>query len=414
MHGCWGERFHLPLTYGRVRVERSERILPLAELLKLDGFNVTAPFKTTILPQLSSLDERAEKLGAVNTVLRTKSGWRGLNTDVDGVADALLRRGFVPQGQRTLVVGAGGASSAAVQACQHLGLRVTLVNRTLERARTLAEGLGVEVGLWSDRLSLCARTDLLVLAAAVDEADSWIHALPSGAWVLQADYRHGLSTCSDSMKGRFTLVDGLDWLIGQGAAAFHHFTGQGVDEDGLTEANRRLRTERGALGDGHLCLTGLPGSGKTSLAEAFSRKSRLNVVDLDEEISRSQRLSVADLFTRFGEGYFRSLESTALEAVLKGPSAVVSLGGGIVEKSGNRALLAREKRVVWLALGSETAAARIRGQKGRPLLDQGDGYEIMADLFRRREAHYFSLADLILDGEASLEELVEGLHEEVG
>jgi len=116
-----------------------------ARTLGFDGFNVTMPHKTTISDMLDRLDETAEKTGSVNTVARTRSGLVGYNTDGEGAVRALRSYGFEPNNKRIIVLGAGGATKALVHRLSRDNNKIMILNRTLDRARQLADnasGLG--------------------------------------------------------------------------------------------------------------------------------------------------------------------------------------------------------------------------------------------------------------------------------
>ena len=102
-----------------------EELHRIAEYVdRLDGMNVTFPYKQTIIPYLDSLDETAATIGAVNVVYKKK----GYNTDCLGFIESikpLLRK----YDRRALVLGTGGASKAVCYGLQKLGIDVTLVSR---------------------------------------------------------------------------------------------------------------------------------------------------------------------------------------------------------------------------------------------------------------------------------------------
>ena len=100
-----------------------ERVRELME--RLDGMNVTMPYKQAICPMLDGLDETARKVGAVNVVCRKI----GYNTDCLGFMRSiqpLLR----PTDRKALVLGTGGASKAAKYGLEQLGLEVRMVSRS--------------------------------------------------------------------------------------------------------------------------------------------------------------------------------------------------------------------------------------------------------------------------------------------
>ncbi|MCX7025155.1 MAG: type I 3-dehydroquinate dehydratase [Spirochaetes bacterium] len=118
----------------------------LADILDIRGFSVTAPYKEKILPYLSSRSPEVERIGACNTVVRTEHGWTGYNTDTRGFGVDVLR--FIGrenlEGIRVCIVGAGGAARAVAQAVKTLGGEACIVNRTMWRAKALAERFGFE------------------------------------------------------------------------------------------------------------------------------------------------------------------------------------------------------------------------------------------------------------------------------
>ena len=110
-----------------------------ARTLGFDGFNVTMPHKTAILEMLDGLDENAKKSGSVNTVVRTKSGLVGYNTDGEGAVRALRSYGFEPANKRIVMIGAGGAAQALVHRFSTENNTIKILNRTLDKARELAD-----------------------------------------------------------------------------------------------------------------------------------------------------------------------------------------------------------------------------------------------------------------------------------
>lgn len=101
----------------------NERMTQL--MSSLDGFNVTFPYKQTIMPYLDRLDETAQAIGAVNVVHRRV----GYNTDCLGFM-ASLQPLLRPNDRKALVLGTGGASKAVCYGLRQLGIAPTLVSRT--------------------------------------------------------------------------------------------------------------------------------------------------------------------------------------------------------------------------------------------------------------------------------------------
>jgi shikimate dehydrogenase len=111
--------------------------------LGLRQLSVSIPHKVAIANLLDRVDDTARRIGAVNTVVRTDDGLHGSNTDWLGAVRALERETPL-RGQRAVVLGAGGTARAVVYGLLERGARVSVLNRTPERARRIADELGAE------------------------------------------------------------------------------------------------------------------------------------------------------------------------------------------------------------------------------------------------------------------------------
>jgi shikimate dehydrogenase len=135
------EKLSLNRTYVpfEVSIDKLKDAVGAARTLGFDGFNVTMPHKTAIIEMLDRLDDGSEMIGSVNTVARTKRGLVGHNTDGEGAVRALRSYGFEPNNKRILVLGAGGAARALVHRFSRDNNKIKIFNRTLAKARNLAD-----------------------------------------------------------------------------------------------------------------------------------------------------------------------------------------------------------------------------------------------------------------------------------
>lgn len=119
--------------------ERFEEAVRGLRALGFIGFNVTMPYKRTIIPLLDEIDEVARTARAVNTVvIGDGGGLRGTNTDGSGFVEACDEAGVDLRGLRVLMVGAGGAAAAVAVAVLRRNPRsLWVANRTVDRAREL-------------------------------------------------------------------------------------------------------------------------------------------------------------------------------------------------------------------------------------------------------------------------------------
>ncbi len=137
---------NLNAVYIPFKSETIEDAMMFAKTLNIQGFSVTIPHKETVIPLLRNIDAKAESIGACNTVVRDGDSWKGYNTDALGFEKALLEfTGFKNlKGKKVAIIGAGGASRAIAYVIKELGAKACVFNRTLAKARLIADKYGFE------------------------------------------------------------------------------------------------------------------------------------------------------------------------------------------------------------------------------------------------------------------------------
>ncbi|WP_100010571.1 shikimate dehydrogenase [Lentibacillus sediminis] len=135
-------------TYSKIEISPQVPFAGVLNRLKeknLDGFNITFPYKQTIIPFLDELDESAKAVGAVNTVLCREGKWIGYNTDGIGYLRSLENKFpelIKDKEKRILLIGAGGAARAIYHALTEAGcLHIDIANRTREKAEELSSSI---------------------------------------------------------------------------------------------------------------------------------------------------------------------------------------------------------------------------------------------------------------------------------
>lgn len=110
-----------------------DRVGEFMENGDFDAFNVTIPYKRTVMPYCSYISPEAQKIGSVNTVIRTQDGLHGFNTDYFGFKSMAARAGIDFSGKKVVVLGSGGTSLTAKAVAADCGAdRITVVSRSGE------------------------------------------------------------------------------------------------------------------------------------------------------------------------------------------------------------------------------------------------------------------------------------------
>ena len=220
---------------------RAADALTAMRVLVLAGLSVTMPHKHHVAAAVDEIAPAARVLDAVNCVERTADGRLvGHNTDGDGFVDALVAAGRSPAGLRCVVVGAGGAARAVIDAlARHGASEIVVVNRTPARAAEAAALAGAvgRVGTPAD----VRDADLVVNATSIGMGSN---ELPLGAELLRAGQvvadlvYHPLDTAllAVARAAGATPVDGLGMLVHQAARQIEIWTGLDAPVDVMRAA----------------------------------------------------------------------------------------------------------------------------------------------------------------------------------
>jgi shikimate dehydrogenase len=206
------------------------------------GVSVTMPGKFAALRFADERTERAQLVGSANTLVRTESGWRADNTDVDGVAGALDHRRDL---RRAIVLGSGATAPAAVVALAGLGVTdITVAARNQHRAARLLE-LGATLGARTHFADLAdtnlADTNLAdtSLVGQIERAEVLVSTIPSEAAALYASSFAVVPVLLDAIYDPWPtplaqavadaggqVVGGLQMLLHQAYSQVEQFTGR--------------------------------------------------------------------------------------------------------------------------------------------------------------------------------------------
>jgi shikimate kinase len=148
------------------------------------------------------------------------------------------------------------------------------------------------------------------------------------------------------------------------------------------------------LSQSNVFLIGPMGSGKSAVGRHLARLLRFCFHDSDADIEARTGVDIAFIFEKEGEAGFRLRERESIERLTRLTGVVIATGGGAVIDADNRRVLAERGAVVYLETSIGQQLARTRHGRHRPLLNDTDPEEKLAELMRHRAQLYAEIADI--------------------
>lgn len=209
-------------------------LLDAFSLTRVQGFNITLPFKEKIIPFLDSLSEEAKMLQSVNTVKKTDGGWRGYNTDGSGFIRSLAASDISVSGKNILIMGAGGAAkSIAISIAMAGAYEITILNRTQDKANALATMISqisssTQVSTSTPRAH---KIDIAINATSMgmkdDRSPLADDLIKRSKQIIDIIYNPAQTTLLKKAAAlSIPCMNGMDMLLYQGVEAFEIWTDQ--------------------------------------------------------------------------------------------------------------------------------------------------------------------------------------------
>jgi shikimate dehydrogenase len=246
MHNAGYTALSLPYVMAGARVSEEG----LADALKgvralgIRGLAVTMPHKIALVDMLDELDPVAKEIGAVNTVVNQDGRLQGFNTDWLGIASPLELKTSI-RGLKIALLGAGGAAQAAAFATTNRGAKVSIFNRSADRAASFADRWGCLIRSIADHDQICdydvvINTTPVGMGALAEDTPIPVSALRKGQIVFDTIYQPYSTRFIEEAEARGCIViRGADMLLEQGLPQFEFHTGTPAPRDDMERALRR-------------------------------------------------------------------------------------------------------------------------------------------------------------------------------
>lgn len=397
----WSPAIHKYLIhadYSLIPLEEDE-LKPFLEERNFDGINVTIPYKQAVIPFLDELDENAEKIGAVNCVVNECGKLKGYNTDYEGFRDMLIGHAVPIEGNNVAVLGSGGASRAIRLAILSLkGHPVIISRHQKENVLTYDELYEQE-----KNFQIIVNTTPVGMSPHMDEVPLDLRRFTSLQYVVDI-IANPLCTklCFEAKRLGIPSLGGFEMLVRQALAADRYFLKKDVNENLVVPCMNALLEEKR-----NIVLTGMPTSGKTTIAERLQELTGKKTVEMDDEIVRRIGMSISDYFAQYGEESFRRIEKEVAEEHIEGRGEIISCGGGVIKTPETMRALSANGTVIWI----DRDLNYLYSTSDRPLAN--DQKQVLA-LYRERLPLYEMYSNVRVKNNSSLEDCIEKIIEETG
>lgn len=357
------------------------------------GINVTIPYKKSVIPFCDTLTEQAQKLGAVNTIVRLPDGsLLGHNTDYFGFRSMAEKTGVDFANKKALVLGSGGASNTVCCVLKELGAKVIVISRHGENNY--------------DNLSMHADCAAIVNVTPVGmypntgNAPVDISLFPCLECVMDLIYNPAKTKLILDAEARgIPAENGLWMLVAQAKESAEHFSSCQIDNQRILQIYRKLRKQTE-----NIILIGMPGCGKSTIGKLLAEKLEKKFADADSVLEDYAHATIPYIIHNRGEAAFRALETKTLSRLGKESGLVIATGGGCVTRAENLPLLRQNGIIIWIQRDISQLPTN-----GRPLSQNTD----LSKMYEIRKTMYESFADITVLNNGSPEEAVQSILHEV-
>ena len=156
IHNLWFKKYNIDAIYEKKEAKEIELPDIIKEIKegKIDGANVTVPFKQRIIPHLDDLSKRSHNTKSVNTIIKDGDKIIGDNTDIYGFTQSLKNYSLKLLDKKALIIGAGGVAPSIITGLENLGVKkIFIKNRTFKKIENLKKEFPkIELLEWVDHI----------------------------------------------------------------------------------------------------------------------------------------------------------------------------------------------------------------------------------------------------------------------
>ena len=377
--------------YNLIEVKQEDLDLFLKER-RFKALNVTIPYKEKVIPYLYFVDENAQKIGAVNTIINKDGKLYGYNTDYLGLKSLLKKENIDVLEKKVLILGTGGTAKTASVLVKDLGAKEVYkvsrspkdTNISYDEAVTIHSDANVIIN--TTPCGMYPNDDLVIKLDAFKNLEAIVDVIynPINTRLMR-----------EAKSKNIKAVNGLYMLVSQAIYASNLFLGidEAVEEK-INKVYKQLMNKKL-----NIVFIGMPSCGKTTIASIISEKLNKQLKDTDKNIENIIGMPISSFLNKDNEQQFRAIETSVVEEVSKLNNVVVSTGGGVIKNEYNITCLKRNGIIIFI----DRPLDLLQATSTRPLSSNKNDLE---KLYSERYDLYLKYSDYVVKNDSDIENVI--------
>lgn len=377
--------------YNLIEVKQEDLDLFLKER-RFKALNVTIPYKEKVIPYLYFVDENAQKIGAVNTIINKDGKLYGYNTDYLGLKSLIKKENIDVFEKKVLILGTGGTAKTASVLVKDLGAKEVYkvsrspkdTNISYDEAVTIHSDANVIIN--TTPCGMYPNDDLVMKLDAFKNLEAIVDVIynPINTRLMR-----------EAKSKNIKAVNGLYMLVSQAIYASNLFLGidEAVEEK-INKVYKELMNKKL-----NIVFIGMPSCGKSTIASIISEKLNKQLKDTDKNIENIIGMPISSFLNKDNEQQFRAIETSVVEEVSKLNNVVVSTGGGVIKNEYNITCLRRNGIIIFI----DRPLDLLQATSTRPLSSNKNDLE---KLYSERYDLYLKYSDHVVKNDSDIENVI--------
>lgn len=362
------------------------------------GLNITMPYKERVIKHLDHLDDVAEEIGVVNTVVKKEGQLWGYNTDYYGLDYLIKKHNINLLNKNILILGTGATSKSAASVFRH-----HKANKIVKVSRSRGKD-----SITYDDLQSVLDFDIIInttpagMYPNVEEKLIDLSKFNNLQAVIDVIY-NPLKTnlIIQAEKLNIKAVGGLEMLVGQAIKSANLFFDEKFKEEKVKEVYQKALSDKL-----NIVLIGMPTSGKTTIGQKLAKKLNKDFKDVDQIIVEQSKRTIKEMFKQDGEDYFRIKETALIKELSLLNNTVIATGGGSILDKNNIKRLKRNGLIFFI----DRAKEKLYAEESRPLTASDEDLDA---IFEKRYSLYKKASDFQVKNDKDIDAVVKEIMEKI-